>query len=82
MKPEPLSKVHVEAAIAVALKVAKFRAPRRMTPTDSDEICAKAARAVMEHFERCSWEVVNAGEYPGFTTGDTFPSVRREPSET
>jgi hypothetical protein len=75
-QPEPLDTQHVEAAIAIALKMARFKPTRGLLTSESDEICAKAARAVMEHFARAEWRVVNAGSYRGFTTGESFPSVR------
>ncbi len=48
---EPIDEKHVRSAIAVALKLARFR-PTRGT-IDSDEVCSRAADAVMESFRRC-----------------------------
>jgi hypothetical protein len=56
-KRQPIEDAHLESSIAVALKLAHFR-PSRLT-TESDLICAQAARAVMESFQRSGWVVVS-----------------------
>lgn len=69
--PQPVDLAHVESAIAVALKLARFR-PTRNT-LDSDEVCRRAAAAVMQSFARSRWRVVREGEYLGYTTADGLP---------
>jgi hypothetical protein len=66
---ETVEEAHVLSAVAVALKLARFRPSRRTL--DSDTICAAAAEAVMASFKRAGWIVVDAREYPGWGADGT-----------
>jgi hypothetical protein len=70
-KRQPIEDAHLESSIAVALKLAHFR-PSRLT-TESDLICAQAARAVMESFQRSGWVVVSDRPYSGWGASETMP---------
>jgi len=68
---EEIESKSVRSAIAVALKLAKFR-PSRYT-TESDQLCSEAADAVVRSFERAGWKVVSTRPYPGWGTADQLP---------
>jgi hypothetical protein len=60
---EDIDPRHVEAAIAVALQLARFR-PTRGEP-DVEAICGRAAAAVMASFGRSGWAVIKTRPYAG-----------------
>lgn len=72
MTGTPISERDVQIAVAIALKLAKFR--RTRGPTDSDEVCAAAARAVVEGFQRSGWAVVSVRPYPGWGDASHHPN--------
>jgi hypothetical protein len=74
---ETIEEAHVRSAVAVALKLARFR-PSRLT-LESDAICSAAADAVMESFKRAGWRVVHALEYPGWGTDGTVSRAPLQP---
>lgn len=70
--PKAIDPETLSAAIAIALKLGRFR-PSRHT-TERHEIYAKAAEAVVESFAKSGWAVVRTGEYPGFASADILPN--------
>lgn len=62
--PDIVPEKHLAASIAVALKLAKLRPQRN--PLESDEICARAAEAVVDSFRRAGWQVIRTEQYRGW----------------
>jgi hypothetical protein len=73
-KGEPIEDVHLVSAIATALKMARFR-PRTL---DSDEVCSRAAKAVVDLFQKSGYMVVHARDKLT-RTADQLPNFGGQP---
>lgn len=63
-KGDPVDFKDVEYSLSIALKLAKFRPTRGIT--ESDEVCRRAAKVIIESFKRNGWAVVHESGYPGW----------------
>ena len=63
-------------AIAIALQIAKLF-PERKYP-NRNEIHKEVARIVVEHFERCGWDVMKPEPYRGWGTTEQWPARKSE----
>lgn len=75
--PELIPETSLESAIAVALKLARFRQTR--LPLERDEVYARAAEAVVQSFRRCGWQVFKMEPYRGWGPEGSGPFMRQQP---
>ncbi len=67
----PISTRDLEVSLAIALKMANFKATRGRP--DAEEICQRAAQAIVADFARSGWRVVKTAPYPGFGEASQLP---------
>lgn len=75
-KGEPVDLKHLQSSLSIALKLAKFRPPRALP--DSDEVCARAAKAILENLERSGMVIVHAHDKL-LRTAEQCPPFSPEP---